>query len=371
MDMYGVKYDLMNIANMEVPEGISLIDDIMDGYKNYQILSVALEVDIFEKIADNGPSSPRDIAKAALVNGVFIKSILMALKDMGLLRSNKGRYFLTEPAETFLLKESPLYQGDLILSAGSYKSEWNNLIAVLLHQKVPVEDSQELDEYQIRSIAQQSIRGEVQKVIKEIISYPGFSEAEYLLDAGGSPGLYSIALCQENSRLLAHILEQDQVLPLTSSFIRRYGMENRITMEGSGNEDLENGRKYDIVLISNFLYKYPQEIGDILENVSHILNPDGILVLNHHFYSPHSDIKPGDGIREIDRALNSFRHPLCHPKGLKEVIEKLGFTNVSLTSHEVESGHAVLCMGTKDSELAKNVSETPEKLTSKHGNGRW
>ncbi len=364
MDMYDVKFDLTNIANMEFPDGISIIDDVMDGYKNYQILSVALEFDIFGEIADNGPSSPRDIAKSALVNGVFIKNILIALEDMGLLKSNEDRYFLTEPAETFLLKESPLYQGDLILSAGSYKSQWNNLIAALLHQKGPVKSPQELDEFQIKTLAQQSIRGDVQKVVKEIASYPGFQEAECLLDVGGSPGLYSIALCQENNKLIARILEQDPVVQLTSSFVRRYGMENRIKVENCGTGNFkENGSReeFDIVLISNFLYKYPREIGEILENVSQILNPSGILVLNHRFINPNDDVKPGDGVRGIDQALSSLGHPLCHPKGLKKIIEELGFTNVSLIPYEIASGHAVLCIGIKEGRVPRKNIESSSK----------
>lgn len=346
--MYDARFELTNISEIEFPDGITMIDSIMDGYKNYQILSVALGVDIFEEIAENGPSSPRDIAEAALVNGMFIRCILIALEDMGLLSSDKGKYFLTEPAETFLLKSSPLYQGDLILSAGSYKSDWNNLISVLLHQKEPLDSPMDMDEFQIRSIAQQSIRGEVQRVVKEIVSYPGFSEAEYLLDVGGSPGLYSIALCQENHGLLARVLEQDSVMPLTSSFIRGYGMENRIQAEKGDVKSLKTtGEKYDIILISNLLYKYPREMGDILENVTDILNSSGILVINHRFCSPHCDVKPGNGVREVDRTLNSYGHPLCHPKGLKKIMEKLGFRNVSLVPHETASGHAVLCIGTK------------------------
>jgi DNA-binding IclR family transcriptional regulator len=86
-----------------------VIDDVLDGYRNYQTLSVALELDVFEEIAENGPSSARDIADAALVNRMFIRIILTALEDMGLLKSNQDKYFLTEPTETFLLQRNPLY----------------------------------------------------------------------------------------------------------------------------------------------------------------------------------------------------------------------------------------------------------------------
>lgn len=344
--MYDLRFDQTNISEIEFPEVISMIDEVLEGYKNYQILSVALEVDIFEEIAENGPSAPYDITEAVLVNGMFIGSILIALEDMGLLGSNKGRYFLTEPAETFLLRKSPLYQGDLILSAGYYRSGWNNLIE-LLHTNGSVK-LKELDEFQIRSIAQQSIRGELQRVIKEIISYPGFLLSEYLLDVGGSPGLFSIALCQENHRLLASALVQEQVLPLTSSFIREYGMENRIKVEsGDFKSSMLPDKRYDIVLISNFPDKYPGEIGDIMESLPHILNPGGILVLNHRFCNHHSNAKPGCGVLEIDRTLNSFGHPLCNPKDLKSIMKELGFVNITLVTHETSSGYSVLCIGTK------------------------
>mgnify|MGYP000918738578 CR=1 FL=1 len=40
--MYDVKFDYTNkIAEIEIPEGISVIDDVLDGYRNYQTLSVA------------------------------------------------------------------------------------------------------------------------------------------------------------------------------------------------------------------------------------------------------------------------------------------------------------------------------------------
>lgn len=231
---------------------------------------------------------------------------------------------------------------------------------------------QELDEFQIRSMTQQCIRGEVQTVVKELVSYPGFPKSEYLLDIGGSQGIYSIALCQENNKLLARILEQDHVASLTSSFIWEYGMENRIDVRIGDIKDLKKSDtwKYDIVLISNLLYNYPTEKGDVLENISQILNPGGILVFNHRFYSLNCDVKPGSGVREIDRALNGFGLPLCHPEGFKEIFEELGFLNVYSKPYETASGHAILYIGTKEGELPEKALENPVELASKLGNRR-
>lgn len=137
-------------------------------------------------------------------------------------------------------------------------------------------------------------------------------------------------------------------------------MENQITVQNSSIKSLMKGisdDRYDIVLISHHLYRYRREMGDILENVAQVINPGGILVLNHRFCSPNCDIKPGAGVREIDRAFNSFGHPLCHPEGLKEVLEDLGFVDVSLIPYETALGYAVLCIGTKVDKIPRKISD--------------
>lgn len=355
------------LAEIEIPEEIAMIDGILDEYKNYKILSLALKLGIFEKIKQIEPTSPRRISEATSINGMFIRSILIALEDMGFLKSDKNMYLLTEPAEIFLCKKSPIYQGDYILSLGKDESEWNDLLNIVERKKPPELNSKKLDEYQIRSLAQQCIRGEVQNVIKEIISYPEFSEYKHLLDIGGTHGLYSTALCQENKALSATIIEQDQVVPLTTSIVREYGMENRIEVQKGNIKNLMKGHSeegYDIVLISHLLYRYRREMADILEDITQILNPGGIMVLNHRFCSPNCDIEPGAGVREIDRALSSFGHPLCHPEGLKEVLEDLGFKKVTLIPHETALGYAVLCIGNKDKKYLGKTSDKMGEHTS-------
>jgi len=348
------------ISKIKFPPEISRIDTLTDGYKNYKILSALLKIGLLDKMVELGPSSPRQIAETTSINRMFVRSILIALEDMGFAESDQEGYILTEPAKTFLCKKSPLYQGDLILSVGKEESQWNDLESILQRRGPPKPAPGKIDEDKIRSLSQQCIRGEVQSVLKGLLSRPEFLEYKNLLDMGGNHGLYSIGLCQENNALSATIIEEDQVVPLTSSVISEYGMDNRIIVQEGNIEKLMNGvfkEGYDVILISHLLYQYRREMNETLEMVVELLNPGGTLVLNHRFCSPQCDIKPGDGVREIDRALTSFGHPLCHPEGLKEVLEKLGLVNVSLIPHETALGYAVLCIGTKE---VKPLEKTPD-----------
>ena len=361
--------DLKNdISQIDFPEEISIIDSIMDGYKYYQMIYSGLKLGFFDKMIEMGPASPREIAETASVNGMFVRSILSALEDISFVKSDEDGYMLTEQAETFLSKKSLFYQGDLIMDLGRDESPWNDLETVLERKGSPKLIQKEVDELQIRSLAQQCIRGEVQNVLRGIVSRPEFSEHEKLLDIGGSHGLYSIGLCQENNALSATIIEHQEVVPLTSSSISEYWMDDRITVQEGDIENLkavpEDG--YDIILLSHQLYQYRRKMDETLEKIVEMLNPGGTLVLNHRFCSPQCEIKPGDGIREIDRALTSFGHPLCHPEGLKDVLEKIGFVNVSLIPHETALGYAVLCIGTKEGKPLEKTLDAEKKLVSNY-----
>jgi predicted O-methyltransferase YrrM len=359
--------DLKNdISQIDFPEEISIIDSIMDGYKYYQMIYSALKLGFFDKMIEMGPASPREIAETVSVNGMFVRSILSALEDISFVKSDEDGYMLTKQAETFLSKKSLFYQGDLIMDLGRDESPWNDLETVLERKGSPKLIQKEVDELQIRSLAQQCIRGEAQNVLRGIISRPEFSEHKKLLDIGGSHGLYSIGLCQENNALSATIIEHQEVVPLTSSSISEYWVDDRITVQEGDIENLEAVPEdgYDIILLSHQLYQYRRKMDETLEKIVEMLNPGGTLVLNHRFCSPQCEIKPGDGIREIDRALTSFGHPLCHPEGLKDVLEKIGFVNVSLIPHETALGYAVLCIGTKEGKPLEKTLDTEKKLVS-------
>ena len=268
--------DLKNdISQIDFPEEISMIDSIMDGYKYYQMIYSALKLGFFDKMIEMGPASPREIAETASVNGMFVRSILSALEDISFVKSDEDGYMLTEQAETFLSKKSLFYQGDLIMDLGRDESPWNDLETVLERKGSPKLIQKEVDELQIRSLAQQCIRGEVQNVLRGIVSRPEFSEHEKLLDIGGSHGLYSIGLCQENNALSATIIEHQEVVPLTSSSISEYWMDDRITVQEGDIENLkavpEDG--YDIILLSHQLYQYRRKMDETLEKIVEMLNP--------------------------------------------------------------------------------------------------
>jgi hypothetical protein len=167
-----------------------------------------------------------------------------------------------------------------------------------------------------------------------------------MLDIGGGHGLYAIALCQENPDLQACVFDLPHVVPLTREYIGRYGMDGRVSARGGDILIDDPGRGYDLIIVSHLLYKFRDRLVDVLGKVTESLAPGGLLVLNHLFCTPDCTVSPGAGVAELDRALMSAGHPLCHPQGLEAVLKRLGYTGITSSPHETGMGYGVLFCAT-------------------------
>ncbi|HOB17515.1 MAG TPA: hypothetical protein PKK74_02300 [Candidatus Methanoculleus thermohydrogenotrophicum] len=72
-----------------------------------------------------------------------------------------------------------------------------------------------------------------------------------------------------------------------------------------------------------------------------------LLVLNNLFCTPDCTISPGSGLVELDRALMSAGHPLCHPQALETMLWSPGYSGIASFPHETGMGYGVLFFATK------------------------
>ena len=331
---------------MPAAENVEFLDATVSGYQAYRILSAALELGLFDWLSEHGPAIRHDIT-ALGIDGMFTRSLLTALADMGYVTFDENMCANTCIAEELLVSTSPTYQGDLILAAGRETSSWSNLAATLRNgtdtQKVGLRPTPD----HLRAVAQRCTRGELQHVVSQVVRSPGFRDARSMLDIGGGHGLYAIALCQENPDLQACVFDQPHVVPLTREYINRYGLSGRISArEGDILVD-DPGRGYDVIVISHLLYKFRDRLTDILGRVTESLAPGGLLVLNHLFCTPDCTISPGTGVSELDRAIMSAGHPLCHPPILEATLKLLGYSDIIRSPHETGMGYAILFSATR------------------------
>lgn len=342
-----MKANEIDLSNLKVPGGIKAIDDIAAGYKAYQVLMTATRKGLFDWLEENGESTGEEISMAMKINGMFIRSFLQSLVDMGMLAHKNDRYANTGLAANFLISSKPCYQGDWLGTIAGKSSKWEDLDATLMMDKPGADNFYAGPNKEfIKALAERSMRGELQAVTKTIEAWEGFPKAKRALDIGGGHGLYAIALCQANPGLKAVVFDKPHVIPFTGEYVKRYSMEGRVGVQGGDILQDDPGKGYDIVVISHLLYKFRKDLPTIFSKVSGCLNPGGLLVANHWFCSPGCGTAPG-GLQELDKSLNSFGHPLCHPDDFSASLDKCGFEVLDVKDVPSAYGASKLYMATK------------------------
>lgn len=324
------------LPDLRPPQVLANLEGILKGFRAYKVLTTALDLGLFELLDRESGIGREDIAAKLKINGMFIRSFLRSLADLGLVYEEDETYRNTETAACFLVRKSPLYQGEWIEKDTGKSSRWDDLAAQLQKEKpdayafdlAPTTDF-------IRALGQRSLWGELQSVTRTVASWEGLPGARKVLDLGGGHGLYAIALCQINPDLSGVVFDKPHVVPETQRFIDAYDMPSRLQAVGGDIDADDLGEGYDIVVASHVLYKFRKDMAGFFKKVRQALNPGGLLVSNHWFCAPGCVMT--NGLVEMDKALWSFGHPLCHIEKFDELLNDCGFRVVS--TKEVSSAY--------------------------------
>jgi SAM-dependent methyltransferase len=93
----------------------------------------------------------------------------------------------------------------------------------------------------------------------QLVAAIGALPATRLLDVGGGPATYSIALARANPALTADVLDLPEVLPITRRHIEEAGLPDRIRTRAGDFTSDPLGSGYDLVLLSNVCHILPPE----------------------------------------------------------------------------------------------------------------
>lgn len=262
------------------------IIQIMNGLEKGLLLMAALKYDLFS-ILKNGRQTAEEIASKTDTNPGFMGTILNTLVSAGLLTKKDSTFSNTPLAATYLVKESPFFQGTLLdyWYDKEIQWRWNNLPQIIkegpIQKKGRIEGVKNwFDKRFTYAMAESEIgaKGGLYAAVKALSSLPEFQKAKRLLDAGGGHGLHSIGFAQENPNLQAFVFDLPPVIEITREFIKKYQMEDRVhTIEGDFySNDL--GNNYDIVFGSHAFYRERELLLPVLLKIKNSLNKNGLFI---------------------------------------------------------------------------------------------
>lgn len=304
-------------------------------FRAARVLMTAHQVGIFEALRE--PQSASQVAVTCQTHEAMTEKLLIACCALGLVRRQGEQYELTRLSSETMLPESLRYIGGVLDHGEGLWWFWSGLPDVMKTGKRssaprPPERSQaDWHRDWIWAMHGNAVSGTSQWLARQV----DLSGRRLLLDLGGGPGTYSIALCQRFPGLRAVVWELPQTAAIAEQFIERFGMRGRVEAHsGDWNSD-EFGDGYDCMLMSNVLHGPGSRAEERLEKAIRALVPGGLLMV-------HDFLLDNDKSGPLPAALFNLMVGAYSIAEMLSVVRCAGFCDVSLIAYHPQRGSGVV-----------------------------
>jgi 2-polyprenyl-3-methyl-5-hydroxy-6-metoxy-1,4-benzoquinol methylase len=303
----------------------------MRGYRASQILMTCNHLGIFRHLA-GGSRRGDEIADFIGSHPEACRRLLNAAVALGLLTKTGGAYANSQLAAACLAKEGPFFLGNMARFEQATYERWSRLPEAIATGRWP-ESNRRMEERTqwVRNfeMAMYDMARTLAPLIAEVLPLPTRRPLQ-LLDVGGGPGGYSMALARRYPRLTATVLELPEAAEVARETIAAEGLARRVEVQSGDFQRQELGQGYDVVLIFGVLVSETDEGKRALLRKAHAaLVPGGLLVIREFW------LNPEDPARSPEAALFSLHMLLANSAGdvvslaeMKSMLAEAGFERI-------------------------------------------
>ena len=244
-------------------------------------VEAACTVGLPEALAE-GSATAGDVARrAGDLDGEMVEKALIVLAAMGLAARDGDAWRLTPKAEATLLPDAPLYQGNILAHHRQIGAFWADLEAVLRGEEggwvYSPEGHDRMRSYRdfVLGMHNMAMAGRAAAFCDRV----DLAGRRTLVDVGGGPASYAMALCERYPDLSATVLDLPEAVEIARAQIERFGMADRVRAEVGDWNDVEFGSDVDVVLMSNVLHGSGRGAEMRLVKAHRALAPGGLLLV--------------------------------------------------------------------------------------------
>ena len=260
-------------------EGINQILDIAYGFQKSRILLTAMDLGIFDSIADNSKTAS-EIASDVSANPKSLERLLNALTAIDLLEKKGDKFSNSKASYALLVKGNPNYMSNL--SYVDYVwDRWNSLTETV--KTGSSSDTINIDkrsEDQIKDFAS-AIHWRASIQAPDIIRMLSLKNVQSALDLGCGSGVVGMEMLKVNPNIELTLFDSPEVIKIAKSHIDRKNLNGYVkTLEGDLLHD-SIGKGYDLVLVSHLLRSYSfNDCLVIIRKVFDAMNMGGTIVIH-------------------------------------------------------------------------------------------
>lgn len=242
-------------------------------------LMAACQVDVFTPLKD-GPLTAGELAEKLQVGVAKLRPLLYALVAAKLLTVTADRFANTEESSYYLVQGRPAYTGkrlDVAAKTWAAMLKMTDSIRTGIGQAHDDFDYTQLAPEQLETLLR-GFHAPALTLGRLLADKFDFSARRSVIDVGGGSGGVATALLEKFPYLQATIVEQANVAPVTQRIVAESSAAERVRVVAADavRDTLPTG--FDCAILSAVIQTMSaDEAQQLLRNVAHVLNPDGVL----------------------------------------------------------------------------------------------
>ena len=262
-------------------------------YRSSAVLFAAVDLGVFTAVGDK-PRNASEIARACSADAERLRYLLDACVTEGLLSRDGDVYSNTPVTDAFLVKGRPAYSANGFKYAQDLYPAWNQLADLMRSGRPPMPPETILGDDKEKTRAFVYAMHERARGIGSVLPHlVDLKDRKKLLDVGGGPGTYSVALIQQTPGLTSTVLDVPGVLEVARELVDASGFGDRVTLLAGDYLKSSFGTGYDVVLLSGMMHREtPATCRMLLEKAYAALEPGGLVIVSDVFFEDDAKTKP-------------------------------------------------------------------------------
>jgi hypothetical protein len=313
-------------------------------YRTSMVLFAATELDVFTRLHDRAATAG-ELAERCNVSAEPLRLVLEACVAEGLLARDGERYHNTPVTDAFLVRDAPAYGGHGLKYAEDLYPVWGKLADLVRTGRPVIEPETILGIDKAKTRAFVLAMHERARGLGTVLPHGAdFSGRRSLLDVGGGPGTYSIALVQQTPGLRSTVLDLPGVLEITREIVDQNGCADRVTLRPGNYLTSDFGSDFDAVLLSGMMHRESAATCQMLLAKSfNALDPGGMVVVSDVFFENDDKVGPPFALYFALNMMLTSRDGSAHAKTeMARWVEQAGFTRVTVRDLPPPNPHSLV-----------------------------
>ncbi len=247
------------------------------GYQASRALHTAVRLDVFSAL-DETAMTAAELSSRLHSDSYATELLLSTLVAMGLVEKNQDSFVNSAIGKILLTKDSNWYQGQFINLIADTWEPWERLEDTV-RKGGPVGIPPLFNNDKVRAM-----RDTASVIAPLLVSALDLSRVRRVLELGGGPASYALAIAQAAPETEVTVMEFTQASSITRDAVAASGLGNRVRVDSGDYLMRDLGREaYDLILFSDVLGSVPRDTArDLLKRSHAALVSEGRCVV-HEF----------------------------------------------------------------------------------------